>query len=87
LALAIQGDIQKIVFHFLATAPNRFLVEAGDERELGIAGTIGFLRKHSDVPASLGFSEPAEEEIDLAVIPHHLFISLLLADWTFTLVE
>lgn len=43
LALALQGDIQWFVVHFLAAAPNRFLVDAGNERELSITGTLGFL--------------------------------------------
>jgi hypothetical protein len=43
VALAIQGDIQQVGFHFLAAAPNRFLVDAGNERELSITGTLWFL--------------------------------------------
>ncbi|MBI3739748.1 MAG: hypothetical protein HY258_11925, partial [Chloroflexi bacterium] len=89
MALAIQGDIQEIVFHFLAATLNRFLVDAGNERELSITWIIRFLREHADTlrATPLRFGETTEQKIDLTMVAHNLCIGLLLAYQTFALVK
>ena len=72
---------------FVAPALDGLAVQPGDARELTRRRSRRLSGESGDVPAALGFTQVAQEQVDLLVVLHQWEISSGLAGGAFALMD
>jgi hypothetical protein len=66
--LPTRGQIAQLAFKLSAASSDRLLIKSGNLSQLAITRTFWLLGQHPGIPASLGFIQPAEQQVHLMMI-------------------
>ena len=82
-ALAVRRELGETGDQFPPSAPNGFPIQTADPRQFDVTGTIRLLRQQPNIPAALGFVEPAEKQVYALMLLDGTMIRTCLADRAF----